>query len=96
MRFKLLEDNVSEAVLDMDALSGLTEISLDIEESNGMKSITKLGVSLGPPPVGKDVVSSQLVTIVPRYVLVNESDEAMNIRQCYLQVILASYIKCYL
>ncbi|XP_030499771.2 uncharacterized protein LOC115715105 isoform X2 [Cannabis sativa] len=81
---KLLKDNASEAHLDLDALSGLTEISLEMEESDGVKFITKLGVSVGPLH-SKAVVPSQLVTIVPRYVVVNESEESICVRQCYLQ-----------
>ncbi|XP_062102259.1 uncharacterized protein LOC133812291 isoform X2 [Humulus lupulus] len=81
---KLLEDNASEAQLDLDALSGLTEISLEMEENNDVKFITKLGVSMGPLQ-SKAVVPSQLVTMVPRYVVVNESEESICVRQCYLQ-----------
>lgn len=89
---KLLEDNASEALLDLDALSGLAEISLEMEESIGLKSITKLGVSMGPPLGKVVVVPSQLVTMVPRYVVVNESEESISVRQCYLQVVLAFII----
>ncbi|KAL5557187.1 hypothetical protein UlMin_039423 [Ulmus minor] len=81
---KLLEDNASEVPLDLDALSGLTEISLEIEESIGVKSVAKLGVSMGPL-LSKVVVPSQLVTMVPRYVVVNESEGTISIRQCHLQ-----------
>lgn len=88
MRLKLLEDNASEASIDLDALSGLTELSLEIEESSGVKSITKLGVSMGPP-LSTIVVPSQLVTMVPRYVVANESEGTISIRQYYLQVIVA-------
>ncbi|KAF3438866.1 hypothetical protein FNV43_RR17141 [Rhamnella rubrinervis] len=84
VRIKLLVDNACEALLDLDALSGLTEISLEIEEIFGFKSFTKLGVSTGPP-LSKMVVPSQLVTLVPRYVVVNESEESIIVRQCYLQ-----------
>lgn len=83
----MLVDNACEALLDLDALSGLTEISLEIEETVGFKSFTKLGVSMGPPS-SKVVVPSQLVTMVPRYVVVNESEESIIVRQCYLQVAL--------
>ncbi|EXB37240.1 hypothetical protein L484_020299 [Morus notabilis] len=81
---KLLEDSASEASIDLDALSGLTELSLEIEESIGVKSITKLGVSMGPP-LSTIVVPSQLVTMVPRYVVANESEGTISIRQYYLQ-----------
>lgn len=83
---KLLADNACEAHLDLDALTGLTEISLEIEEAFGFKSLTKLGVSVGPP-LSKVVVPSQLVTLVPRYILMNESEETILVRQCYLRVV---------
>ncbi|XP_048335348.2 uncharacterized protein LOC107424724 isoform X3 [Ziziphus jujuba] len=82
---KLLGDNACEAQLDLDALTGLTEISLEMEEVFGFKSFTKLGVYVGGLPLSKVVVPSQLVTMVPRYVLVNESEETIIVRQCYLQ-----------
>ena len=84
---KLPEDNASETLIDLDALSGLAEISLETEEGSGIKSITKLGVSTGPP-LSKVVVPSQIVTMVPRHVVVNESGESIIVRQCYLQVCL--------
>ena len=88
MCLKLLEDTASEALLDLDALSGLAEISLELEESTGVNSITKLGVSVGPL-LGNAVAPSQLVTVVPRYVVINESEVAISVRQCYLQVALS-------
>ncbi|PON54074.1 Vacuolar protein sorting-associated protein [Parasponia andersonii] len=81
---KLLQDNASEALLDLDALSGLTEISLETAESIGVRSVTKLGVSMGPLH-SKVNVPSQLITMVPRYIIVNESEESISVRQCYLQ-----------
>ncbi|KAL2499748.1 Protein of unknown function (DUF1162) [Abeliophyllum distichum] len=80
---KLLEEKASEAQLDLDALSGLTEIDLEVEENFGLKNITRLGVSLRPS-VSK-VVSTQMVSLNPRYVVSNESEEAITIRQCYLE-----------
>jgi hypothetical protein len=85
VRFKLLEDYASETLLDLDALSGLTEISLEVEKGSGFKSITKLGMSMGPL-CSKVALPSQIVTIVPRYVVFNESEERITVRQCYLQV----------
>jgi hypothetical protein len=84
VRLKLLEDYASEP-LDLDALSGLTEISLEVEKESGVKSITKLGMSMGPL-LSKVALPSQIVTMVPRYVVFNESEESINVRQCYLQV----------
>ncbi|KAK9285530.1 hypothetical protein L1049_024725 [Liquidambar formosana] len=84
VNLKLLEEKPSEALLDLDALSGFTEISLEREEAPGFKYITKLGLSLGPCS-SKVVVPSQTVTMVPRYIVVNESKEVIIVRQCYLE-----------
>ncbi|XP_042974875.1 uncharacterized protein LOC122306512 isoform X1 [Carya illinoinensis] len=84
VQLKLLEDCASESLLDLDALSGLTEISLEVEEGSGVKSTTKLGVSMGPLSSKVDL-PSQYVTMVPRYVVLNESDESITVRQCHLQ-----------
>lgn len=83
-RLKLLEDSASEALLDLDALSGLTEISLDKEEGSGEKSIVKFGVSVGPSS-SSVMVPSQIVTMVPRHVVFNESEENITVRQYYLE-----------
>ena len=85
MQLKLLEDHTAEALLDLDSLSGLTEISFKKEGGSGIKSVTKLGVSTGPPP-GEFCVPSQMVTMVPRYVICNESEGCITVRQCYFQV----------
>ncbi|CAK7339468.1 unnamed protein product [Dovyalis caffra] len=82
MRLKLLEDSASEAPLDLDALSGLTEISLEKEEGSGVKCITKFGVSLGPCS-SNVMVPSQIVTMCPRHVVFNESEEIITVRQYY-------------
>ncbi|KAH1151426.1 hypothetical protein GYH30_045099 [Glycine max] len=81
---KLLDNHTSEALLDLGSLSGLTEISFEKEEGSGIKSVTKLGVSIGPSS-GEIVVPSQMVTLVPRYVVCNEYEECITIRQCYFQ-----------
>jgi hypothetical protein len=84
VQLKLLEDSASEPLLDLDALSGLTEISLEVKEGSGVKS-TKLGVSIGPA-LSKVALPSQIVTMVPRYIVFNESEESIIVRQCDLQV----------
>ncbi|KAJ6366969.1 hypothetical protein OIU77_003367 [Salix suchowensis] len=83
VRLKLLEDYASEALLDLDALSGLTEISLEKEDS-GEKSIVKFGVSVGPSS-SSVMVPAQIVTMVPRHVVFNESEENITVRQYYLE-----------
>lgn len=85
LKLKLLEDHSCEAVLDLDAVSGLTELNLVVEEESGIKYITKFGVSVGPSS-SKINIPSQRITIVPRHVVVNESDESIIVRQCYLEV----------
>ncbi|CAN1331486.1 hypothetical protein LINPERPRIM_LOCUS35341 [Linum perenne] len=80
----VLEHHQSKALLDLDALSALTEISLTIKEESSVEYIVKLGVSVGPP-VSKVAVPSQIVTLVPRHLVFNESDESVSIRQCYLE-----------
>ncbi|PNY03612.1 hypothetical protein L195_g000019 [Trifolium pratense] len=84
VQLKLLEDHTSEALLDLGSLSGLTEISFKKEEASGIKSVTKLGVSIGPS-LGEIVVPSQTVTLVPRYVICNESDQCITVRQYDIQ-----------
>lgn len=85
MQLNLLEDHTSEALLELDSLSGLTEISFKKEEGSGIKSVTKLGVSTGPSSI-EFCVPSQLVMLVPRYVICNESEGCITVRQCYFQV----------
>ncbi|XXG49284.1 hypothetical protein AAC387_Pa02g3508 [Persea americana] len=82
--FKCLEGKTSEALLDLDALSGFTEICLEVQEEAGVKHIEKLGVSL-KPSLSKTVAPSQMVYIVPRYVISNESEVAIIVRQCYME-----------
>lgn len=82
---KLLDDHTSEALLDLGSLSGLTEVSFKKEEGSGIKSVTKLGVSIGPSSA-EIVVPSQTVTLVPRYVICNESTQCIHVRQYYFQV----------
>ncbi|XP_048232851.1 uncharacterized protein LOC8260571 isoform X2 [Ricinus communis] len=84
MRIKMLENGTSEMLLDLDALSGLTEIGLEVEEGSGRKYIAKFGVSMGPSS-SMVVVPSQTVTMIPRHFVFNESEESINMRQCYLE-----------
>ncbi|OVA18601.1 Vacuolar protein sorting-associated protein 13 domain [Macleaya cordata] len=80
----LLEEKASAALLDLDALSRFTELCLEVHEGAGIKHITKLGVSLNPCQTNV-VVPSQIVSLVPRYVVSNESQVAIIVRQCYLE-----------
>ncbi|KAG8384490.1 hypothetical protein BUALT_Bualt04G0123100 [Buddleja alternifolia] len=81
--FNLLEERAPGTQLDLDALSGLTEIDLEAEENFGSKNILRLGVSLRPSITKQ--VSSHVVALSPRYVVCNESEEVISIRQCYME-----------
>ncbi|KAK6923729.1 Vacuolar protein sorting-associated protein 13, VPS13 adaptor binding domain, partial [Dillenia turbinata] len=81
---KLLEGKSSEALLDLDSLSGLTEISLEMEGESGALGLLKLGAAVGLS-TSEEIVPSQMVTMVPRYVVCNESEETVIVRQCYLE-----------
>ncbi|OMO84165.1 hypothetical protein COLO4_22188 [Corchorus olitorius] len=83
MLLRLLEDHASDAQIDLDALSGPTEVSLEIEKSSGVKYIAKFGVSIGPS--SSRVVPSQMITVAPRHVVLNESEESITVRQCNLE-----------
>ncbi|KAK1404297.1 hypothetical protein POM88_003902 [Heracleum sosnowskyi] len=76
VRLILLDKNESHTILDLDALSGLTEIDLEVEECSGCNFITKLGVSL-KPSTGNVIVPSRTVFINPRYMVSNESKETI-------------------
>ncbi|CAM8903861.1 unnamed protein product [Rhodiola kirilowii] len=82
-RIRLYEEDAMDEQLDLDALSGLTEISLKINDgSESAVHFMKFGVSLGPSS-SKAIVQSQTVTVVSRYVIVNESKQSFMVRQCY-------------
>ncbi|CAH9102206.1 unnamed protein product [Cuscuta epithymum] len=83
VRFTMTDQNTSDALLDMDALSGLTEVDLELDGKSGLKHIIKLGVSLRP--YTSKGLPSQMVLVNPRYVVVNESNEVIYVRQCYLE-----------
>ncbi|KAJ6838055.1 uncharacterized protein M6B38_321965 [Iris pallida] len=84
VHLKWLEGNTSSALLDLDMLSGFTELCLEAQDDVGLKRLTKLGVSLQPCTY-KASIRSQVVCILPRYIIANESKESIMVRQCYLQ-----------
>lgn len=84
---KRFEEKASVSLLDLDILSGFIEICLEAQDEVGFSRMTKLGVSL-QPCIQKADVPSQVVCIVPRYIIANESKEPIFIRQCYLQVLI--------
>ncbi|GAB2282542.1 hypothetical protein Dimus_017083 [Dionaea muscipula] len=79
---KLLDEDASLSMLDLDTLSGLAEINLSKDGEFGFKHIIKLGVSLGPL-TSKMFAPSRVVTLVPRYIIANESDSSIYLRQCF-------------
>ncbi|XP_057771209.1 LOW QUALITY PROTEIN: uncharacterized protein LOC130991025 [Salvia miltiorrhiza] len=81
LHFKLLEEKVLEAPLDLDVLSGLTEIDLESEEFFESKNIVRLAVSVRPL-VNKE---SNIVSLSSRYVVCNDSEDVIAIRQCYME-----------
>ncbi|KAJ0963386.1 hypothetical protein J5N97_028508 [Dioscorea zingiberensis] len=91
VNLKCFQEKTSQALLDLDVLSGFTEISLEAFGDGNNNCILKLGVSL-QPKLHKAGLPSQLVCIVPRYVISNESKEAIMVRQCYLQDALSGFI----
>lgn len=84
MHLRLFENPASEPQIDLDTLSGPTEVSLEIAERSGVKYIAKFGVSIAPSL--NSVVPSQTITIAPRHVVLNESEESITVRQCNLEV----------
>ncbi|XP_073156297.1 uncharacterized protein [Henckelia pumila] len=83
LRLKLFEEKALDTQLDLDALSGLAEIDLEVEDISGLKTIMRLGVSLRPS-TGKEALS-QIVTLSSRYVVCNESEEIITLQQCYME-----------
>ncbi|PIA55552.1 hypothetical protein AQUCO_00700091v1 [Aquilegia coerulea] len=84
MNLKLLDDKASMALLDMDVLSGFTELCLETYAGDKVTHISKLGVSLKPWNA-KMSVPSQIVSIVPRYAVLNETDQTIFVQQCCLE-----------
>lgn len=84
MHITLLDERASKAPLNLDVLSGLTGLNLEVEGEYGSKTVTKLGVSL--KPFASKAVPLQVVSMHPRYVILNESDEIITVRQCFVEV----------
>lgn len=84
LRVQLLDEETSESIVDLDALSGLAEMSFMKVQESGFKHLIKLGITLGPL-TSKMAVPSRIVSIVPRYVIANESSGQILVRQCFIQ-----------
>lgn len=85
LRINLHGEKGSEAIIDLEALSGFTEFFLEIQDNIIPHRMTAFGVSLQPVRYNLPV-SSQVVLIVPRYVVSNESGAAIAVRQCFVEV----------
>ena len=83
--FRLNEGNASESLLDLDNLSGFTELKFESTNEAGIGCIVKVGVSLKALD-SEDFLPAQLVTISPRYVISNESMAPIFFRQLDLEV----------
>ncbi|XP_044379606.1 uncharacterized protein [Triticum aestivum] len=84
LRISLHDEKGSEAFIDLEALSGFTEFFLEIHDDIFPHRMAAFGMSLQPVIYGLHV-SSQVVLIVPRYVISNESAAAVAVRQCLVQ-----------
>lgn len=82
---KLLDEESSKSILDLDALSGLAEVRFTKLQGSGMKDLIKVGISLGPV-MSKIDVPARMVSLVPRFMISNESDEQVFVRQCFSKV----------
>lgn len=86
LRIGLQHEKGSEAFIDLEALSGFTEFSLEIHDNILPRRMATFGMYL--QPVLYDLpVPSQVVLIVPRYVFSNESATAVAVRQCFIEVL---------
>ncbi|KAL9265650.1 Intermembrane lipid transfer protein VPS13-like protein [Drosera capensis] len=92
LSLKLFAEDASPSMLDLDTLSGLAEIDLSKDGKFGYKHVVKLGVSLGPL-TNRMSAPSRIVTFVPRYIVANESDSPIYIRQCFSEDDLQSMVE---
>uniref|UniRef100_A0A0D3HWC0 Vacuolar protein sorting-associated protein 13 VPS13 adaptor binding domain-containing protein n=1 Tax=Oryza barthii TaxID=65489 RepID=A0A0D3HWC0_9ORYZ len=84
LRIGLQHEKGSEAFIDLEALSGFSEFSLEIHDNILPRRMATFGMYL--QPVLYDLpVPSQVVLIVPRYVFSNESATAVAVRQCFVE-----------
>jgi hypothetical protein len=80
--------------IDMEALSAFTELCLEMEDdSRGNSLLAVLAVSVCPSLDRMLLLPAQMVHIVPRYVIANESSEDVVVRQCYAEVVLCLLLR---
>ncbi|KAG9440811.1 hypothetical protein H6P81_020976 [Aristolochia fimbriata] len=77
---KWMEEKASQTFVDLDILSGFTELGLEMQRGAGVMQIAKLGVSVKSYSPGI-VVPSQIVSMVPRYIIFNETADDILFRQ---------------
>lgn len=85
LRISLHSEKGSEVIIDLEALSGFTEFFLEIQDDILPHRMAAFGVSLQPVLYNLPV-PSQVVLVVPRYVVSNESGAAIVVRQCFVEV----------
>lgn len=85
MYLRLKEGKASESLLDLDTLSGFTELRFEYSNEAGVNRVVKVGVSLKACE-SRDFLPAQMVTIVPRHVISNESMVPIIIRQRDVEV----------
>lgn len=79
--FLRMQDKTCEAAgLDLESFSGSTELTLPIRHEAGMTEHLQLGVTIDLPSAG-DLDPTHTILILPRYVVVNESQEAIFVCQ---------------
>ncbi|KAL3690687.1 hypothetical protein R1sor_004338 [Riccia sorocarpa] len=77
---KRTETEAEPAVLDIESLSGSTEISLKVLGQDSVDNRIQLGVEMRLPAAA-ETGSSCVIRLVPRYIVANESGEAILICQ---------------
>lgn len=81
-----MKEGAYNTLLDMDSISGLTEVSLKFQEKE-LDHIQMLGVLASLP---KEMAPSQLISFVPRYLISNASDEDIILQHSFFGVCLCS------
>ncbi|BBN13913.1 hypothetical protein MPTK1_6g07390 [Marchantia polymorpha subsp. ruderalis] len=77
---KRTDPEAEPAILDVESLSGSTEISLKVQGQDSVLNRIQLGVHMQLPDAG-DTNSSCVIRLVPRYIVANESGEAILVCQ---------------
>ncbi|KAL9241362.1 hypothetical protein vseg_015482 [Gypsophila vaccaria] len=80
----LFDEKSSKSTLDLDALSGQSEMNFTKLQTSGFIQSVKLGISLGPL-MNKIDVPARVVSLVPRYAISNESEGQIFVRQCFVE-----------